>query len=227
VKHLSEEDGLDLARDAMPAPKRRLAEEHLQSECPGCVGCSTFWKRVSEIARRERENQVPATVLQAAEGLFADWRRRFLLPTAARRARPFFDSLLQPLPVGVRAGDVPPRRLIHRWRSWVIDLRMQPEPRNRLSIAGQVLEAGRQEPKHDLIGGVVLMSRDVILRETETNRFGEFELNIEREPDLLLFLELHGKPAIGVALPDVDEPLVFKGRGAAITEDDPEEESNT
>jgi hypothetical protein len=170
---------------------------------------------VADLARRERDNHVPEHVMRAAVDLFVDWRRRVLLPAKARRARPFFDSLLQPVPEGVRAGSPSPRRLLHRCGSWVIDLRMEAEPRNRLSISGQVLETGRAEPRLHLLSGIVLMRGDAVLQQTEANRFGEFQLSSDREPDLVLYVELHGSPAIGVALPDVDRPVDLKNRAGA------------
>jgi hypothetical protein len=221
VKHLTDEDGFDFAREAMPTPVRREAEEHLQTHCPDCIRCSTFWVKVAELARRERDHQIPAAVLLAAEDLFADWRRRVLLPATARRARPFFDSLLQPIPSGVRAGTPPPRRLMHRWRSWIIDLRMESEPRNRLSIAGQVLGAGSREPRLERLEAIVLMGRGGVLQQTKANRFGEFQLSSERESDLVLYVELNGAAAIGVALPDLDRPVVWKRRPPRVQRNHP------
>jgi hypothetical protein len=209
----------------MPAPELRLAEEHIRSQCRDCVRCSSFWGTVADLARREHDNRVPEKLMLAAVDLFVDWRRRVLLPAKARRARPFFDSLLQPLPVGVRAGTSSPRRILHRWGSWIIDLRMESEPHNRLSISGQVLETGRTEPRLELLGGIVLMRRDVVLQHTEANRFGEFQLSLDREPDLALYVELHGAPAIGVALPDVDRPVVLKNRAGSSRR--PRNEANT
>jgi hypothetical protein len=210
VKHLTDEDGVDFVREVMPGPEKCRAEEHLRTRCGECVRCSTFWETVVDLATRERANRVPEEVLLAAVDLFAGWRRRVFLPVRARRARPFFDSLLQPIPVGVRAGTPSPRRVLHRWGPWIVDLRMEAEPRNRLSISGQVLESGKTEPRLQLLGGIVLMRGDVIVQQTEANRFGEFQLSSEREPDLILYVELHGAPAIGVALPDVDRPVVLK-----------------
>ena len=85
-----------------------------------------------------------------------------------------------------------------------------------------MLQVGRQEPRHESIRGVVLMSRDVLLRQTDANRFGEFQLSFEREPDLILYIELHGNDAIGVPLPDVNEPLVLKKHGVKMQGNHPE-----
>src|SRR5690242_21218204 len=100
VRHFSDEEWLDFVRQVMPASQRAPLETHLQSECPECVHLRRFWQNVHDVARREGGSGVPPEVTRAAEAAFAEWRRTVVLPLQATRARPVFDSLLEPLPAG-------------------------------------------------------------------------------------------------------------------------------
>jgi hypothetical protein len=217
LKHFSDEDWINYLRDVMPPASRSAAEQHLQTGCPQCGRVKGFWQGVNEIARRELENEVPEKVNEAAAALFADWRRKFVLPNQARRARPIFDSLLQPLPAGVRAATPPPRRVVQRANRWTIDLRIESEPGDRVWVAGQVIEADRRDHEDEFKADLLLMSRDVLLTETAVNTFGEFQFTFQRVPELTIYIELEGQPAIAVALPEADQPLPVKRRHGAKT----------
>jgi len=217
LKHLSDEDWINYLREVMPPASRSAAEQHLQTGCPQCERSSAFWQAVNEIAKRERENEVPGKVNEAAEALFIDWRRKFVLPNQARRARPIFDSLLEPIPAGVRAASPPPRRVVQRSNRWTIDLRIESEPGDRVWVAGQVIEADRRDHEDEFKADVLLMSRDVLLNETAVNSFGEFQFTFQRLPELMIYIELQGRPAIAVVLPEADQPLPVKRRSGSKT----------
>jgi hypothetical protein len=217
LKHFSDEDWINYLREVMPPASRSSAEQHLQTGCPQCVRSKAFWQAINEIARRERENEVPEKVNEAAEALFLDWRRKFVLPNQARRARPIFDSLLEPIPAGVRAANRPPRRVVQRSNRWTIDLRIESEPGDRVWVAGQVIDADRRHPEEEFKAGILLMSRDILLDETAVNSFGEFQFTFQRVPELMIYIELQGRPAIAVALPEADQPLPVKRRYGAKT----------
>ena len=147
--------------------------------------------------------------MRAGEAIFADWRLRFILPARARRARPIFDSLLEPLPVGVRAGAQAPRRIVHRWGRWTVDLRVDWEPGHRVSVTGQLLGPGSQ-PEEGSRPAVLLVSRHTPVAETGLNRFGEFQFLFHRAPELVIYITLPEQHVIAVELPDPDRPLLFK-----------------
>jgi len=213
VKHFSDEDWLDFVRDAMPSARRAVVEEHLRSECPECLRLRRFWENVRDVALRQPGSEVPPEMIHAEEALFKNWRRRFVLAAQAKPARPIYDSLLVPLPAGVRATGQPSRQIVHRWYQWTVDLRIETEPGDRLSLVGQVLRPGWR-PRMESQTGVLLMSREHVLQETGMNQFGEFEFEIQRAPDLRIRIELPKQHAITVALPPADQPLPLKRRGS-------------
>jgi hypothetical protein len=208
VKHFSDEEWLDFVRQVMPASQRALLETHLQSECPECVHLHRFWGNVHEVARREARSDVPTDV-RALEAIFAQWRRMHVVPVKAKRARPIFDSLLQPIPAGVRTVARPSRRLLHRLGKWIVDLRLELEPGGLLSVTGQMLNSGWHPPEGTKLP-VFLMSNGALVGETGANHFGEFQLTVPRSPDLTLFIDLPRRPAIAVVLPDPEQPYANK-----------------
>ena len=175
LKHLSDEDWINYLRKVMPPASRSAAEQHLETGCPQCERSKAFWQAVNEIARREREDEVPEKVNEA------------------------------------------PRRVIQRSNRWTIDLRIESEPGDRVWVAGQVIEADRGDHEDEFKADVLLMSRDVLLNETAVNSFGEFQFTFQRVPELMIYIELQGRPAIAVALPEADQPLPVKRRYGAKT----------
>jgi hypothetical protein len=211
MKHFTDEDWLEFARGSLSSSDRDAMETHLQHGCPDCARLRACWEKTVETAHRGRGYEAPLETIQAAEAAFEDWRKRFVLPARARRARPFFDSLLEPLPAGVRHGAEPPRRILHRWGQWRIDLRLESEPGDRLAITGQVLKPGWQ-PQEDARTGVLLLSHDRIVGETEANTFGEFQITCQRSPELTLFIEVPREVSIAVTLPAPGQPLAGRKR---------------
>lgn len=222
MKHFTDEAWIDFVRDSLPSVDRNAMEQHLRSGCRECARLRTCWAEVVGTARRERGYEAPAKVLTAAQAAFDDWRKRFVLPAQARLARPIFDSLLEPLPAGVRHGAQPPRRILHRCGQWRVDLRLDAEPANRLAITGQVLKPGWQ-PQGDARTRVLLLSRDRIVSESEANSFGEFQFTCERSSELTILIDLPGQAPIAVTLPDPGQPLAGKkdSPGADHTREDP------
>src|ERR1044072_187430 len=102
VRHFSDEDWVNFVLEVLPPPQRLALEQHLRRGCSECEHSRKFWENTYKIAQRDRATQVPDELQRAGEEMFAVWRRKYVLPTRATRALPIFDSLLEPVPVGVR-----------------------------------------------------------------------------------------------------------------------------
>jgi hypothetical protein len=214
MKHFSDEEWLNFVRDVLPRPRRVAMDGHLRSKCPECLRSHGLWESVRDVALRQPATEVPPGVREAEETIFKTWRRLALV-AQARRAQPIYDSLLVPLPAGVRATGLTSRHVIHRWYQWSVDLRIDTEPSNRLSLVGQVLRPGWR-PKNDSKTGIFLMSRDIVLQETGMNQFGEFQFAVQRVPDLTIVIELSQQHSIALTLPLDDQPLTLKRRGSDL-----------
>ena len=165
MKHFSDEDWMDFIRGAMPPSRLTILEEHLRNECPECWRLRRFWENVRDVARRNLASEAPPQLMEAEEAIFKSWRRRLVVAQQVKRAQQIYDSFLVPLPAGVRATALPSRRVVHRWQQWTVDLRIDSEPSERLTLIGQMLRPGWR-PEKESKTGVLLMSRHNLLQET-------------------------------------------------------------
>jgi hypothetical protein len=213
VNHFKDEDWLDFVRGTIPEMRATSLEEHLKAGCAECTRAKKFWETVSEVARREAGAGIPPDVTAEAAAIFADWRHRALLPGHSKAARPIFDSLLEPLPAGVRSGAPAARRVIERSDRWTIDLRIESEPGDRISVAGQLLRPGWRAEEWSP-ARVLLVSGQAPLAETEANGFGEFHLTFRSGPDLTAYIAVPGQQVISAPIPQPEKPLVIRKRNS-------------
>jgi len=112
-----------------------------------------------------------------------------------------FDSLLQPLAVGVRSGHNSARQLLYKSGSVCIDMRMQPTPGSEsIVLIGQLLDS--MDPGHG-IGGipVSLLSKGDTVSRKQTNQDGEFNFDLDSIPDMQLVFGVSDNRTIVVAVP--------------------------
>lgn len=104
-------------------------------------------------------------------------------------ARLALDTLLQPLPVGIRLSQANSRHLLYETSSLSIDMSFELLPEsNCISLGGQILT--KADPTRALTGAPVrLRGRARPLGFTMTNQFGEFFFQFEREPHVTLEIE--------------------------------------
>ena len=205
LDHFSDEIWSDYVRGLSPVPEALAIEQHLHEGCGTCGNAFQLWRMVAQIASIEVRDEVPEDLLLASRAAYGAWVRRRLLPKRARMARLIFDSLLEPLPVGVRGDSPMPRRVLERAGNWLVDLRFEPVAGKRIVLIGQALRRG----KPDVAGvgfPILLMSADTLFTETSTNQFGEFQLQFDRANDLRIYIEVPRQRPIGIVLPDLDNP---------------------
>lgn len=113
-----------------------------------------------------------------------------LAPPSIGAAELIFDSFRRPLPAGVRRLHESDRHLAYRCKDKIVDVHITPlVESDRISLAGQV--TGIVFPLsyfHSLV--VLLMDGDKTLARTNTNQFGEFQLEFEivRDAGLKIWL---------------------------------------
>jgi len=201
--HFKDEIWVDYVRGLSGADDASAIEQHIQNECQACIRSFRFWQTLAEYAAGEARINIPEPDLRAGRTAYSEWFRRYSLPARARMARLIFDSLLQPLPAGVRGAGPSPRRILATLGSWSVDLRLESSSGRRVSLAGQVLRSGKGGGP--LKPPVVLMSGDVLVAETSANEFGEFELQFDEMNGLRLYLEIAASRPMGINLPDLAE----------------------
>ncbi len=204
AKHFTDERWYDYVRGVLAAAGVAAIEQHLERGCEECRQSFRLWRTVAETASNEVRAAVPEGLERMAHAAYIGWRQLSLLPRRATMARILFDSLLEPLPAGVRSEASSGRRILGRAGSWSFDLRFEPAAGKHLFLMGQVLRSGRGRGRGAL--PVLLMSTDTVIAETAANQFGEFQLQFDQAKDLRIYIDVPGNRPIGISLPDFDNP---------------------
>jgi hypothetical protein len=203
AKHFTDERWSDYVRGVLPDNQAAVISQHLNEGCEDCGEDFRLWRTVAETAANEVRNQAPESLLPVSEAAYSAWRQWYVIPRHARMARLLSDSLLAPLPAGVRTSASGQHRLLGRVGRWWLDLRFEPSAGKRIYLTGQVLGSG---PQHVVPAGMVilLMSADAPMAKTEANQFGEFHLQFVQKTGLQMYVDIPGDRPIGIALPDLD-----------------------
>jgi archaeosine-15-forming tRNA-guanine transglycosylase len=201
MTHLSQPDLTDLAR-GLKGGQRREREEHLQT-CRKCQHDLRVWQALSTQATRSAAQQVPAASVRTVKGAFALHR-----PRKHSRLQQFatllFDSLLAPVPEGVRAATITTggsiRQMLFRSGSLVVDLRLTPQAgTSQMILVGQVLNLSRESVGSPAVRVVLERGRGP-LAAAVANEFGEFVLEYVEKDDLRLRLEVLGQRPLFIPL---------------------------
>jgi hypothetical protein len=189
MKHYSLEDWTDYVRGVADQESRTAMAAHLEVGCTRCARAAATLERVSAILADESKYQVPEYAVRIARAIFSSQRPQIMsLPRLA--AKLIYDSIREPLPVGIRSRDQLTRRALYQAGEYFLDLRLEHEPGSPvLNMVGQL--ANRDMPARSSSGVMVLLTagKDVVAR-TLTNRFGEFQMEYEPSPNLRLFVPL-------------------------------------
>jgi hypothetical protein len=204
MKHYRDEEWLDYIRGLSPPRQRAAIEQSLKEGCKGCMKLFNFWRTTVEVGMRDSGYRVPDEAVETAVAAYAAWSRSYRLRATARSSRLVFDSFLQPALAGVRGSEARSRRLVQRSGRWIIDLRLESEGSDRVSMAGQVLQSGEWTgaPR---AREVCVMDGDELLARTEANQFSEFHLQFPGARNLRLYVEIDGERPILVNLPETVE----------------------
>ena len=185
---------MDFAREQGETEKRARLEQHLDAGCEQCAETLGFWSELQGLAAQEAAYRPPEEDVRQVKGQFALHRPPGVLERAVRRASLVFDSLRQPLPVGVRAAGTSPRQLLYKVGGYLIRVQVDAgSGANRLSVVGQIVDEGNPRSELPELPVLLLNGNDTVDR-TLTNTLGEFEL--ESVPSESLRLSV-GIPEIG------------------------------
>jgi hypothetical protein len=198
LKHFSEAQWADFARNLLPPATKMTMRQHLDQGCKPCAATLQLWQNVREIAERESTFTPHENVVRVVKSQFAA-----VMPEPSRGVRLVFDSNLQPITAGIRGG-VAVRQFLYETDEYYIDLRLEPR-RERACLVGQVLNRGGKARGAEL--AVRLQKGKVPVAQTTANQFGEFQLEFEineglcisissqKESEVILPLYgVHGKP---------------------------------
>jgi len=159
---------------------------------------------VSDLINRYSLPSVPRNrLLQELWGCLESLLRpSSLLRRVTQAARLVFDSFLQPLPHGIRISQLPGRRLVYEAGSLMADLWIEPKADSRRALVGQLVDSAKPDQRLDRIP-VVLHGQKGPIALATTNEFGEFYLDFDFGPSLILEIETSRYQWVSVALPSL------------------------
>jgi hypothetical protein len=200
MKHFDDAAWLDYIRKALSPGEHRRMQAHLESGCARCAQLHSFWEAVHRTSGRFSEQEPPSAAVRAVKAAFATARVP-VAPLRFRLAKLLFDSLMSAPIAGVRSSSSTARHLLYRVESWTIDLRLDTDGGQRITIDGQVLSS-TAENAPAAHPEIILLRGEAELVRTSTNDFGEFQLVGDRALDLQIHFDIPGERPIRLKLPD-------------------------
>jgi hypothetical protein len=178
MEHFSEWSWADFVREISNSERREM-EAHLANRCSDCAAERDIWKQVYAVALRESNYAPPeAAVRMVGFEFTAQSLQKGKQPALANLV---LDTLTRPSLAGVRSSAAAARQMVYEADGFTVDLRFDRLPHSEtISLIGQVLDT--RPPRGPLGDAAVILwtDRGLPVGETQTNRFGEFNLDFDR-----------------------------------------------
>jgi hypothetical protein len=192
MKHYGIPEWVDFARGVTPEQEGSVMREHLATGCLECRRVAAFCDKLAHICLAMAPRRVPEFAVRNAQAIFPiRWpdrpRRPVLLPVDL-----IYDSFLVPVPAGMRASWQVGWQGLYRAGECSLDLRIEPDLQSsRAAVIGQV--SNHLVPETEMANiPICLKSGRLVVAETLSNRFGEFQMEYEQKGRLQLCVYLDG-----------------------------------
>ena len=175
-------------------------QAHLQSGCQKCRQLSDFTTKLTVTCASLAADPVPESTVRLARAIFPV--RVHDRPKRGNRLpiELIFDSFLVPFPVGLRATWQVGWQGLYRAGDCSLDLRIEPELKSsRAAVIGQITNHVLPELEMGNLP-VCLRAGKLVVAETLSNRFGEFQMEYDQQPQLKLCIDLRDSKSIHVPL---------------------------
>jgi hypothetical protein len=191
MKHFGIIEWVDFTRGVAPEVEKARMRAHLDAGCPECEGIAEFCNKLTGVCRNMAPSRVPDALVQQARSIFQAKlvrpKRQFRIPVEL-----IYDSFLVPAPAGLRASWQIGWQALYRAGECSLDLRVEPELHTcRMALIGQVFNHALPDTEMTDIP-VYLKSGKVVVAQTRSNRFGEFQMEYEQQKRLQLHVYLDG-----------------------------------
>jgi hypothetical protein len=187
----------DFARAVAGGEGRKKAQAHLDSGCNECGELARFFSELVQRAASDAAYHIPDYALRNIRAIFALQQPQEVRLLPRTVARLVYDSFREPLLAGVRSQQSTAHQLMYVAGPYSVDLRLEQEqgaPRVRLT--GQIADRERASGVSDV--PVFVLSRDLVIGKTSTNKFGEFAVEYPPSNKLRLFAPIPGENHIEV-----------------------------
>jgi hypothetical protein len=192
MKHYGFAQWVDFTREFIPPEYRRGMEDHLAGGCARCQDTLDFCSRLTNACHRIGSSAVPNELVLRAKAIFPPRSPERPKRVVRIFAELVYDSFLVPSPAGLRSTwQIGWQSLFHAG-DCSVDLRVEPELRSlKASLVGQI--SNRVMPgtaMNDV--PVYLKAGKLVVAETRSNRFGEFQMDYQQQGRLQLCIYLDG-----------------------------------
>jgi hypothetical protein len=195
--HFDDDTWYNFVRGMLPTSREQTMRTHLDRGCAECRRAHQTWRRVVEIAGRDRSDSADSF----AKAVFALQRRIPFRLGLALLAECVFDSFLSPAPVGIRGSAPGPRQLVYEAGGYLIDLQLEQLASGPGALTGQVVHAWTEGATRG--AEVVLVQEKFVVGQTVANSIGEFQLDCDYSENLKICLGISDGTFIEVQLPNV------------------------
>jgi len=217
MKHYGIEQWADFARGLCEPAERDSMSAHLAAECRECGDLNALFTRVHSACERLTAVEVPEYAVRMARAIFP-----VRVPDRPKRGNRLpieliFDSFLAPVPVGLRATWQVGWQALYKAGECSVDLRIEPELKSaRAAVIGQIVNhAAPASEMGDL--AISLRAGKIVIAETHSNEFGEFQMEYPQQTQLKLCIHLRDSRVIQVPLRKVtSEQAANKSRVGAL-----------
>jgi hypothetical protein len=200
MKHYAIDQWADFSRGLIPGDERVLMESHFAGGCAECKNLADFSSKLAATCGGLQSVQVPQFAVRLALAIFPV--RMQDRPKRGNRLpiELIFDSFLVPSAPGLRATWQVGWQALYRAGDCSVDLRIEPELRSsRAAVIGQI--ANHLQPEEQMENlAVCLRAGKVVVAETVSNRFGEFQMEYEQRTNLKVCIALKDANSIEVPL---------------------------
>jgi hypothetical protein len=191
MKHYGIPEWVDFTRGLLPETDAAAMRSHLAAGCAGCRELEDFCSTLADICRGMAGCEVPEWVVRNARAICP--ARKIENPKRALRipAQLIYDSFLLPAPAGLRATWQVGWQALYRAGDYSLDLRVEPEIHSsRATVIGQI--ANHTIPGNRMEGiAVCLKAGRLVVAETRSNEFGEFQMEYEQQQQSRLQLYVY------------------------------------
>ena len=169
-----------------------MMREHLASGCPECRQILAFYDKLARVCLTMAPNRAPEAAARTARAIFPirrpdrrQWGIRIPIEL-------IYDSFLVPAPAGMRSSWQVGWQGLYRAGDCSLDLRIEPELQSsRAAVIGQI--SNHTLPEIEMANiPVRLRLGSLVVAETVSNRFGEFQMEYEQQGRLQLCVYLDG-----------------------------------
>ena len=200
MKHYAIDQWVDFTRGIVAGDEAAQMQAHLRIGCLDCSRLSSFTSKLTDTCTGLASSSVPESSVRLARAIFP-----VRLPDRPKRGnrlpvKMIFDSFLVPSAVGLRSTWQVGWQGLYRAGDCSVDLRIEPELKSlRAAVIGQI--SSHLEPAVEMGNlPVCLRSGKLVVAETKSNRFGEFQMEYDQQLQLKLCIYLRDSKSIQVPL---------------------------